>query len=244
MLNFEFLQVVYSRDEGTSTDGHESKILEKAVHHVYIRIDELEEKLKVGFSRHRTEVGGRIGGTGSRSGSFTGEDGGGDGGSGHGGDGPGSGAIDFSQFNHFMNTQNKQLGIVQQEVNEIMQLMFQTLKAQPSSPSLPSQLPHLPDNNNLKPPHMIGTTPRFSRMESSQGYIPGRSDIQQQEHDVFKAGQTEYGTNQVTDSRSRLPYYYPQSDPIRIQRNEFDDCQGPITIYPLPRVECTTEADC
>jgi len=126
--------VVYSRDEGTSTDGHESKILEKAVHHVYIRIDELEEKLKVGFSRHRTEVGGRIGGTGSRSGSFTGGDGGGDGGSGHGGDGPGSGAIDFSQFNHFMNTQNKQLGIVQQEVGEIKQLMHQEQQEQPFIP--------------------------------------------------------------------------------------------------------------
>ena len=158
-------------------------MLEKAVHHVNVRIDELEDKLKVGFSRHRTEDGGRIGGTGSRSGSFIGGDGGGDGGSGggHGGDGPGSGVINFSQFNHFMNTQNKQLGIVQQEVNEIKQVILQMVNVPPASHSIPSQLPHRPDTDTLKQPHLVGAAPSVSSMESSQASPPGISDQHQQQ---------------------------------------------------------------
>jgi len=47
---------------------------------------------------------------------------------------PGSRIINVSQFNHFMNTQNKQLGIVQQEVGEIKQLMHQEQQEQPFIP--------------------------------------------------------------------------------------------------------------
>ena len=159
-------------------------MLEKAVHHVNVRIDELEDKLKAGFSRRRTEDGGRTGGIGSRSGSFIGGDGGSDdggGGGGYGGDGPGSGPINFSQFNNFMNTQNKQLGIVQQEVNEIKQAILEMMKMPPASLSIPSHLSHLPDNDSLKQPQMLGAAPTFSSMERSQTSPPGTEDQQLQQ---------------------------------------------------------------
>jgi len=81
---------------------------------------------------------------------------------------PGSRIINVSQFNHFMNTRNKQLGIVQQEVGEIKQLMHHRLKAPPSALSFPSQLPHLPDSDSTTQPHPLGAIPRALSFESRQ----------------------------------------------------------------------------
>ena len=235
-------------------------MLEKAVHHVYVRIDELEDKLKVGFNRHQTEDGNWAGGTGAKNkfssgGGGRGDGGGGGGGGGsHGEDGPGSGAINFSQFNHFMNTQNRQLGIVQQEVNEIKQLIFQLLKLPPSSLSVPSQLPHPPDSDKFKQPHLLGATPRVLSLESSQAYPPGIRDQQQQQQqqhpfvsqgqNFFEQRQPQDGENIYSDSRSRLPYNYPRPDSMRSQRNELVENQDAINSYPLPNVQHTAEEDC
>ena len=234
------------------------------MHHVNVRIDELEDKLNVGFSHPRTKDGGQIGGIGSRSGSFTGGDGrgggsdggggGGDdggGGGGHGGDRPGSGAINFSQLNHSMSRQNRQMGLVQQEVSSIKQLVFQMQKAPPSSHSPQSHLPHLLDSDNSKQPHPLGAIPRVSNMESSQPYTPGISDQQQQQQqpfisqgtNFFEARQPQDGLIRYTDSRSGLPDSFPQSEAMRSQRSELDDHQDPISSYPLPRVEYTTGVD-
>ena len=221
------------------------------MHHVNVRIDELEDKLYVGFSHHRTKDGGQIGGTGTRSGSFIG--GGGGGGGGHGGDhgGPAGGAINFSQFNHSMNRQNRQMGLVQQEVSAIKQLVFQMRKEPPSSHSVQSHLPHLLDIDRAMQPNLLGAIPRVSSMESSQIYAPGTSDQQQQQQqqpfisqgpNFFEARQSQDGQTQYADSRSGLPDNYPQSDPMRSQRSELEYQQDPPVTYSLPRTEYTTEA--
>jgi len=244
---------VYSRDEETSSADHESQMLEKAVHHVYVRIDELEDKLKGGFNRRRAEDGSWAGGTYGKnrySGGGGGDDVGGGGGGGYGGDGPGSGVINFSQFNHFMNTQNRQLGMVQQEVNEIKQLIFQLLKPPTSFLNISSQLPRPPDSDKLTQPHLLGATQRVLSMESSQTYPPGTSNQQQQQpfvsqgQNFFETRQPRDGQNQHSDSRSRLPYNYPQSDSMRSQRIELVENQDPISSYSLPSVQYTAEADC
>ena len=230
------------------------------MHHVNVRIDELEEKLNVGFSHPRKKDGGQIGGIGSRSGSFTGGDSGGGGGGGggvggddggRGGDRPGSGAINFSQFNHFMSWQNRQMGLVQQEVIEIKQLMFQLRKVPPSSHSGLSHLLHLLDSDSSKQPHLLGAIPGVSGTESREMYATGISDQQQQQKqpfisqgpNVFQARQPQDGLIRYTDSKSRLPDSFPQSETMRSQRRELDDHQDPISSYPLPRVEYTTEVD-
>ena len=215
------------------------------MHHVNVRIDELEDKLQVGFSRNRTEEGGKIGGTGSRTGSFIGGDDGGGGGwgGGGGGNGPGSGTVNFSQFNHFMNTQNKQLGMVQQEINEIRQLMRQLLKARTSSLIAPTQSSHLPDSDSSKQPYLLGAGPRVSSMESRQQEQQEQPFLAQG-HNFFETKQHDDAQNQHSDSRSTSPFNYLLSDPMRSQSREPDDHQDPSSSYPLPRVEYTAEADC
>ncbi|XP_065055381.1 transient receptor potential cation channel subfamily A member 1-like isoform X4 [Rhopilema esculentum] len=180
---------VYSRDEGNSPDDHENDMFDKVVRQICNRVDQLEDRLKGAVGRWK------MGDDGSRTGNATpswrgsgflgpggGGHGGGPGGGGPGGGGPGHGPGN-EQLYQLLDTQNKQMGGIRQELEEVKQLMFKMMKISPI-PSAPSkstvQMPGEPtideirlvpsSSHNVSEQERRQTFPR--RNSSNQQFIP------------------------------------------------------------------------
>ena len=248
-------QEVYSRDEGSSQSDHENGIFEKVVRQICNKIDELEDRIKSSFSSHRKEDSRRLGGTCSRSASIGGVC------DGDGGDGPGLGSQSFDHFYQLIDAQNRQLGTVEQKVDELQQLMRHLLNISPTH-YIPPHLYQFPENRSSQSQHILNARWRVPNQEARQVQVPAIHDRerqqqqQQQQHqqqqqqqfiphgnNFFESLQSQDGRSQYSDSRSRLSDNYPQSEERSGQRNEFDQDQEPLSSHPLARIELSIEPD-
>ena len=143
----------------------------------------------------------------------------------------------MDHFYQLINTQNRQLGTVEQKVDELQQLMLRLLNMAPIH-GIPSQLSQFPESSS-QPTHMLNALWRVSNQEVRQVQMPAIHDREQQQQqqqqqqrqqqhfiplgsNFFESLQSQDGRSQYSDSRSRLSDNYPQPEERSGQRNEFD----------------------
>ena len=216
-------------------------MFDRVIRQITNRIGELEDKLKMGFSRHRTEDGGRFGDNSSWKGSGHFGGGGGGGGGGYGGGGPGGGGPGgggLDQFFPILDNQSRQLGTIKQEIDEVKQLMFKLMKLPPTA-SVPTKLAQLPEDDDVRQPQRANTLPNVSKQERRQASAPYRSDVEQP---FIPRGNNLFDSQQPPDRR-RMPENYRQPDPRNRGRDMPDFRQDQRSSFPAARSGYMTEPE-